>query len=88
MPAHPEIGQSFQQEYATQAQDHFVITQIGVPVKVTAGSYPEAMLTAEWTPFEPEVLTEKAYVQGIGEVKEVDVAGSNEGFQLVSVKRP
>ncbi|HEY3336316.1 MAG TPA: hypothetical protein VGK16_13875 [Candidatus Limnocylindrales bacterium] len=87
MPAQPAIGQSFQQEFASDAQDHFVILQIGVPVKVPFGAFPDGMTTAEWTPLEPDVLSEKAYVKGTGEVKEFDVAGSNEGFQLVNVTK-
>ena len=88
MPASPEIGQSFQQEFSTDAEDHFVILQIGIPIAVTYGAFPAALFSAEWTPLEPDVLSEKAYVKGIGEVKEFDVAGSTESFQLVSVKGP
>ncbi|HEY6057236.1 MAG TPA: hypothetical protein VIV06_04350 [Candidatus Limnocylindrales bacterium] len=88
MPAQPQIVQSFQHEFAADAQDHFVVLQIGVPVKVPYGAFADAMITAEWTPLEPDVLSEKTYVQGIGEVNEFDVAGSNEGFQLVSVTKP
>jgi hypothetical protein len=46
------------------------------------------MVTAEWTPLEPDVLSEKVYVQGIGEVREFDVTGSDERFALVSVTKP
>lgn len=87
MPADPEIGQSFQQEsYPGHAEDRFVILQRGVPVKVPYGSFEDAMLTAEWTPLEPDVLGEKVYVEGIGLVKELDVAGSHEFLELVAVK--
>jgi hypothetical protein len=65
-----------------------VVLQIGIPVKFTYGSSPDALTTAEWTPLEPDVLSEKAYVKGIGYVKEFDVAGSIESFQLVNVTRP
>jgi hypothetical protein len=58
--------------------------QAGVPY----GPFPDALTTAEWTPLEPDVLSEKAHVKGTGEVKEFDVAGSNEGFQLVGVTKP
>jgi hypothetical protein len=52
-------------------------------VKVPAGSYTGALLTAEWTRLEPDVLTEKSYVRGLGEVREVDVAGGDEKLELV-----
>ncbi len=86
MPADPQIGQSFAQEsFPGQAEDHFVVLQIGVPTRVPYGSFDGAMVTAEWTPLEPDVLSEKVYVQGTGEVREFDVAGSDEHFALVSV---
>lgn len=89
MPADPTIGQSFQQEFLTgEAQDHFVILLVGTPVTVPYGSYDKAMITAEWTPLEPDVVSEKAYVKGIGLVSEGDIKGGNEGLQLTAVKNP
>jgi hypothetical protein len=57
-------------------------------VKVPAGSYTGAMLTAEWTRLEPSILTEKSYVSGIGEVREADVVGGDETLELVSAHVP
>ena len=57
----------------------------GVPVKVPFGSYDDAMVTGEWTPLEPDVLSEKIYVKGVGQVKEFDVTGGDEVFELMSV---
>jgi hypothetical protein len=89
MPADPTIGQSFQQEFLPgQAEDHFVVTQVGVPVEVPFGSFPDALLTIEWTPLEPDVVTQKAYVRGIGEVSEADLTGSNEHLELLRVQGP
>ena len=84
MPANPEIGYSGLQEfYAGHAEDRFVVLLTGRNVKVPAGSYRDVMITAEWTPLEPAVLTEKAYVKGIGEIREADVAGGDEKQELV-----
>ncbi len=89
MPADPRIGQSFQQEfYAGQAEDHFVVLLVSTPVKVRYGSFTDALLTAEWTPLEPDVLGEKYYVKGVGLVKELDVTGGVERLELVSVRAP
>lgn len=89
MPADPQVGQSFRQEYlAGEAEDHFVILLLSRPITVPYKSFPEALITAEWTPLEPDVLSEKAYVMGIGLVSEGDVKGGNEGLQLVSLTRP
>ena len=89
MPGDPQVGQSFAQEYfAGQAEDHFVVLLVGTPVKVPYGSFAGALLTAEWTPLEPDVLSEKFYAKDIGELKEFDVAGGDESLQLVTVKKP
>jgi hypothetical protein len=86
MPADPTVGYSGLQEYlAGHAEDRFVVLLTNVPVKVPAGSYSGALLTAEWTRLEPDVLTEKFYVKGTGEVREVDVAGGDEHQELASV---
>ncbi len=86
MPASPQIGNSYSQEYlAGQAEDHFVVLLTDTPVKVPAGSYPGTLLTAEWTPLEPKVLTEKHYATGVGEVREADVVGGDERLELVSI---
>ena len=89
MPAHPTVGQSFIQEfYAGQAEDHFVVLLTSTKVKVPLGSFSGVLLTAEWTPLEPDVLSEKFYVKGTGEVREVDVAGGDEKLDLTKVVRP
>jgi hypothetical protein len=89
MPAHPAIGQSAIQEfYADQAEDHFVVLLTNTKVKVPLGSFSDVLLTAEWTPLEPDVLSEKFYVKGTGEVREVDVAGGDEKLELTKVARP
>ena len=86
MPARPEIGDSYSQEYlAGHAEDHFVVLLLHQKVTVPAGSYTGALVTAEWTPLEPGVLTKKTYVKGIGEVREADVTGGDEKLELVSV---
>jgi hypothetical protein len=89
MPADPQIGQSFAQEsYPGKAEDHFVVLQMGIPTTVPYGSFDGAMLTAEWTPLEPDVLSEKVYVKDVGEVREFDVAGSDEHFALEGIQNP
>jgi hypothetical protein len=89
MPAHPTVGQSAIQEfYAGQAEDHFVVLVTNTKVKVPLGSFSGVLLTAEWTPLEPDVLSEKFYVRGTGEVREVDVAGGDEKLELTKIVRP
>jgi hypothetical protein len=85
MPADPQIGKSYAQEYyPSHAEDHFVVLLTNVAVKVPAGSYSDAVQTLEWTPLEPDILSEKSYVEGIGEVRELDVVGGDERLELVA----
>ena len=89
MPANPAIGYSGRQElYVGQAEDRYVILLMGEKVKVPLGSYTDTLTTLEWTILEPDVLSEKVYVRGIGEVKEFDVRGGTELLQLTKVATP
>lgn len=89
MPAHPQIGQAFQQEsFKGQAEDRFRILSLATSVSTPAVSSQSAMQTEETTPLEPGIVDNKYYVQGIGTVKEQQVAGFQPGqaevTQLVS----
>jgi hypothetical protein len=89
MPAHPQVGQAFQQEsFKGQAEDRFRILSLATSITTPAASSQSAMLTEETTPLEPGVVDHKYYVQGIGTVKEQQVAGAQPGqaevTQLVS----
>ena len=90
MPAHPAVGQSFQQESLKgQAEDRFRILSMATSITTPVVSSQNAMLTQEKTPLEPGTMDHKYYVQGIGTVKEQQVAGFStpaqaEVTQLVS----
>jgi hypothetical protein len=89
MPAQPQVGQSGQQEsFKGQAEDRFRILTLPTSITTPAVSSNNAMLTEETTPLEPGVVDHKYYVQGIGTVKEQQVAGAQPGqaevLQLVS----
>ena len=89
MSADPAVGQSFAQEfYEGHAEDHFRVKALAVHVKVPFGSYADALLTEEWTPLEPDVLDNKYYVRGIGQVREVAVKGDPEELSLARIQRP
>ena len=86
MPADPQVGQSFRQEYYKgQAEDHFRILSLSEQVKTPGATSDQAMLTMEWTPLEPNVVDHKYYVQGIGTVLEQTAKGPLERNTLVSV---
>jgi|tagenome__1003787_1003787.scaffolds.fasta_scaffold20773211_2 hypothetical protein len=76
MPAHVAVGESFQQEsFKGQAEDRFRILTLPTSISTPAVSSQSAMLTEETTPLEPGTVDHKYYVQGIGTVKEQQVAG-------------
>jgi hypothetical protein len=86
MPAHPAVGQSFQQEDSPgQAEDRFTIVDLHATVSVPVLGSTHAMLTRETTVLEPGVVDHKYYVRDIGTVREVTVKGGSESLRLVSV---
>ena len=89
MPAKPAVGQSGVQEYFVgHAEDRYVVMFPNVKVRVPAGTFSGALVTTEWTVLEPGVISEKAYVKGIGEVRELDIAGGSERLELVRMTKP
>lgn len=89
MPAQPAIGYTGEQEvYVGNAEDRYAVLLTNASVKVKYGSFTNALVTIEWTVLEPDVLSEKIYIPGVGQVKEFDVAGGTEILQLTKVATP
>jgi hypothetical protein len=87
MPAHPRVGQSFEQEdYPGRAEDRFTILDLDARVSVPVLASHHAMLTEETTPLEPGVVDHKFYVRDIGTVREVTIRGGSESLGLVSIR--
>ena len=86
MQAQPQLGRRFRQEwYRGHAEDVFKVIDRSAPVAVPYGSFRHALRTAEWTALEPDVLDNKYYVRGVGEVAEVSVKGPREVLRLVEI---
>ena len=86
MQAVPEVGREFRQEwYAGQAEDQFHVVDLKARVKVPYGSFPDALRTEETSALEPDVVDNKYYVKGVGEVKETAVHGPTEELDLVEI---
>jgi hypothetical protein len=91
MPAHPRVGQAFQQEYYKgHAEDRFRITSVNASIRVPFGRFRgTAVRTEEYSRLEPGAVTAKYYARGIGKVEEADIEGEDhERLRLVSVERP
>jgi hypothetical protein len=57
-------------------------------VSVPYGRVHHVVRSFEWSRLEPRVMSEKLYAPGVGIVREKDLAGGSEVFELVSVRRP
>jgi len=86
MQSRPEVGRWFRQEwFAGEAEDQFRAIDLNTSGKVPYGSFTHAIRTEEKTALEPDVLDNKQYVRGIGEVIEKAVKGPVEKLELVDV---
>ena len=86
MQAHPQLGRRFRQEWLEgEAEDVFKVIDRSARVTVPFGSFRHALRTAETNALEAEVLDNKYYVKGIGEVAELAVKGPRETLRLVEI---
>jgi hypothetical protein len=86
MPADPKPTDAYRQElYRGQAVDQAWIVQRQATVAVPYGTLHHAVRSFEWSRLEPGVLSVKFYAPGLGIVREKDLAGGSEVFELVSV---
>ena len=86
MPASPEVGMTYRQEYYEgEAEDNGEVLALGQQAAVPAGDYDGLVQTADTTPLEPDVLEHKYYAEGVGLVLTVDrEAGGREELLSVS----
>jgi hypothetical protein len=88
MPASPHPTNAYRQEFDRgAAEDQAWIVQRHVRVTVPFGVVHEGLRSFEWSRLEPNVLSAKIYAPGLGIVRERDVSGGDERFDLVSVSR-
>jgi hypothetical protein len=84
MPADPAVGDAYRQEYLEgEAEDMAEVVTVGATAEVTAGRYDDVVVIREWTPLEPEVVEEKRYAPGVGQLDERKTAGGTGGLELV-----
>jgi hypothetical protein len=86
MPAHPQPGDRYRQEYYPpgEALDEAHVLGYRGPVTVPYGTFQRTLVTSEFSPLEPQT-EEKTYVAGVGEVQERVVKGHHEEFKLVRI---
>jgi hypothetical protein len=88
MPARPEVGQTYRQEYyAGHAEDRTAVLSLDEQAGVPFGHFTDVLLTKDYTPLEPDVLEYKLYAKGIGQVLAQTVSGGSEREELISYAR-
>ena len=86
MPARPQIGQAYRQEYyAGEAEDSAKVLSTDEQVQVPLGHFGDAILTKEVTPLEPSVVEYKLYAPNVGPALALDVSGEFDREELISV---
>jgi hypothetical protein len=76
MPAEPQVGMAYRQEWYTgHAEDTAEVVSLDESVTVPAGTYTNLLKTREHTALEPDVVEEKLYAKGVGEVAANQTAG-------------
>jgi hypothetical protein len=87
MPADPQPTDAYRQEYwAGHAEDQAWVVARRAHVRTPLRSFGDALRTLEWSRLEPRVVSVKLYARGVGIVREHDLAGGTETFEVVSVR--
>jgi hypothetical protein len=86
MEANPRLNERFRQEwYKGEAEDTYRAIDLATNASVPYGNYDDALRTEETTRLEPDVVDNKLYAPGIGEVVEVSLKGAREELRLIDV---
>lgn len=86
MPADPKATDAYRQEFwAGHAEDQAWIVGFKASVKVPLRRFHHVLRTFEWSRLEPDVVSTKLYARGVGVIRERDVSGGSERFEVVAV---
>jgi hypothetical protein len=89
MLAEPTVGRAYRQEFlAGEAEDMGTVIDVGVTIEVAGTTYHDVVVTRDWTPLEPDVIEEKYFAPGIGEILAVKVAGGDGREELIEHSAP
>ena len=88
MPAQPQVGMEYRQEYAPgRAEDTARVLSLDEQAQVPFGHFRRVLLTKDFTPLEPRVLEYKLYARGVGPVLTLDVSGASGREELLRFRR-
>jgi hypothetical protein len=84
LPADPKVGMRYRQEYYKgEAEDAGEILSLDEQVEVPFGRYDNVLKTKDYTPLEPDVVENKYYAKGVGQVLAVTVSGGSDREELI-----
>jgi len=87
MEAHPAVGDFYRQEFSlNNAEDFGQVAGLNAHVTVPYGSFDHCLKTPETTPLEPDLLEDKFYAPGVGNILTLDV-NTGERTELVRIIR-
>ncbi|MBA2279900.1 MAG: hypothetical protein M3527_04995 [Actinomycetota bacterium] len=84
MPADPRVGDSYRQEFDPgNAEDLGEILDVGVSRATATADHTDVVVTEDWSPLAPEIVEEKWYARGVGNVRSTHTAGETGTVELV-----
>jgi hypothetical protein len=88
MPAQPEVGLSYRQEYDPgNAEDRARVTNVDAKARVPFGSFDGVLQTKDVNPLETNFVESKYYAKGVGPIETIQVSGGKAHEQLISYRR-
>jgi hypothetical protein len=86
MEAHPKVGDSYRQEYAPGvAEDRADVLSLNESVTVRKGSFTGCLKTKDYSPLKTDLVENKVFCSGVGQVLVVHVKGPAEREELVAI---
>jgi hypothetical protein len=86
MEANPQVPDGYRQECLSgEAVDIAWVVSAGGSIKIPYGTVHRVLRTLEFSPLEPNIVSEKRYGPGLGIVLERNLHGGQETFELVRV---
>ncbi|MDH2412896.1 hypothetical protein [Nocardioides sp. CER19] len=87
MPGVPRATAAYRQElWRGHAEDQAWIVGFARTVVTPMRAFHHVVRTFEWSRLEPGVISAKLYAQGVGIVREEDLVGGSERFEVVAVR--
>jgi hypothetical protein len=88
IPAHPQVGMSYRQEYRKGvAEDEGRVLSLDEQVEVPFGHWRRTLMTKDFTRLEPRQLEHKFYARGVGPVLTLGLSGSVGREELIRFRR-